>query len=614
MGWRLPGPLAISRWSFLFMLDSSKPMKGIHAGWIYLIVFVLTGCSAGSSLAPAGDAGVTLAPGAAPVAEDAHDPTSFFTGAPGQEIASVSEAGASVPHFNDAHLHLLNYVQEGPAVREYLDMVGDRVGRTALFGIPLQQKWDYFVSGDRAPDYYLRSDAALYYYSFVDAAIAHQYLSLSDAERQRVDPMITGFNPTDMYAADHIERVLRTFPGVFAGIGEFAIHKEFVSSKITGHTASLHNPALDRILAKAAEIGLVVILHCDIANVRPGEEPDHYEDLLRVFAAHPQAAIVWAHTGLGRFVAPSREHVELLDRMLSDSRYQHVMLDISWDEVAKYLVKDDETVDAWAALIAKHPMRFLFGTDSVAPANWEAYAHTHTMYQPLWNRLAPTVRAQVERLNYERVFDAAIPRVRAWEAEQPMATLDDEGFVSVFNGVDLTGWTGNTEGYAVEDGSLVCLKDGGGNLYIDKEYSDFHLRFAFKLESGANNGVGIRAEQGKDAAYYGMEIQILDDTAPEYADLQPWQYHGSVYGVAPAHRGYQKPLGEWNEQEIAAQGNHITVMLNGTVIVDVDLEQEGGSGTIDGREHPGLFNPSGYIGFLGHGHRIEFRAIRIKAL
>ena len=185
------------------------------------------------------------------------------------------------------------------------------------------------MSGERAPDYYLRSDAALYYYSFVDAAIAREYLSLSDAERQRVDPMITGFNPTDMYAADHIERVLRTFPGVFAGIGEFAIHKEFVSSKITGHTASLHNPALDRILAKAAEIGLVVILHCDIANVRPGEEPDHYEDLLRVFAAHPQAAIVWAHTGLGRFVAPSREHVELLDRMLSDSRYQHVMLDIS---------------------------------------------------------------------------------------------------------------------------------------------------------------------------------------------------------------------------------------------------------------------------------------------
>ena len=117
--------------------------------------------------------------------------------------------------------------------------MGDRVGRVAMFGIPLQQKWDYFVSGDRASHYYVHSDAALYYYSFVDAVIAREYLSLSDAQKRRVDPMITGFNPTDMYADDHIRRVLLTFPGVFSGIGEFSIHKEFVSSKVAGHTASL---------------------------------------------------------------------------------------------------------------------------------------------------------------------------------------------------------------------------------------------------------------------------------------------------------------------------------------------------------------------------------------
>ena len=198
--------------------------------------------------------------------------------------------------------------------------------------------------------------------------------------------------------------------------------------------------------------------------------------------------------------------------------------------------------------------------------------------------------------------------------EDPMASADDDGFVSVFNGVDLTGWTGDVEGYAVEDGAIVCLKDGGGNLYIDKAYSDFHLRFAFKLEPGGNNGVGIRAEQGKDAAYYGMEIQVLDDTAAEYAELQPWQYHGSVYGVAAAERGHQKPLGEWNEEEIIAQGSRITVRLNGAVIVDVDLEEVGRPATIDGKEHPGLFNTSGYIGFLGHGHRVEFRDIYIKEL
>ncbi|MDE0374156.1 MAG: hypothetical protein OXI73_16660, partial [Rhodospirillales bacterium] len=138
------------------------------------------------------------------------------------------DAAADTPLFNDAHFHLTNYVQRGIAARRYFEIVGDRVGRVAMFGIPLQQKWDWFVSGERAPDYYLLSDAALYYYSFVDAAIAMEYLSLNEAQQARVDPMITGFNPTDMYAADHIRRVLLAFPGVFSGIGEFSVHKEFV--------------------------------------------------------------------------------------------------------------------------------------------------------------------------------------------------------------------------------------------------------------------------------------------------------------------------------------------------------------------------------------------------
>ena len=150
--------------------------------------------------------------------------------------------------FDDSHFHLTNYVQEGPGVRDFLKIMGKRVCRSTLFGIPLQQTWAYGNSGDFAPTYYLQTDAPLYYYSFTDAAIAMAYRSLSPQERGRFDPMITGFNPADMYAADHIERVLRTFPGVFEGIGEFTIHKEFVSPKVAGETASLTNPALDRIL------------------------------------------------------------------------------------------------------------------------------------------------------------------------------------------------------------------------------------------------------------------------------------------------------------------------------------------------------------------------------
>jgi len=188
----------------------------------------------------------------------------------------------------------------------------------------------------------------------------------------------------------------------------------------------------------------------------------------------------------------------------------------------------------------------------------------------------------------------------------------DEGFVPLFNGRDLDGWTGDTDGYVVEDGKIICRP--GGNLYTEKEYSDFALRFEFKLTPGANNGLGIRAPLEGDAAYVGMEIQILDNTADGYKDLKPYQYHGSIYGVVPAGRGYLKPVGEWNFEEVIARGNLITVNLNGTTIVDADIREASTPETMDGRPHPGLKRTTGHIGFLGHGSPVEFRNIRIKEL
>ena len=176
----------------------------------------------------------------------------------GPPIAALAQALLALPAraqapaggyvVNDSHFHLTNYVQQGTDIHDFLKIMGTKVGRVALFGIPLQQTWSYGNTGDFAPTYYLQTDAPLYYYSFTDAFIAMAYRSLTKDEQARFDPMITGFNPADMYAADHIKRVLLTFPGVFSGIGEFTIHKEFVSSKISGETASLTNPALDRIL------------------------------------------------------------------------------------------------------------------------------------------------------------------------------------------------------------------------------------------------------------------------------------------------------------------------------------------------------------------------------
>jgi len=191
-----------------------------------------------------------------------------------------------------------------------------------------------------------------------------------------------------------------------------------------------------------------------------------------------------------------------------------------------------------------------------------------------------------------------------------------EGFVSLFNGLDLSQWTGNTTGYLVKDGVVEVAPElgGGGNLYTKDEFSNFIYRFEFQLTPGANNGIGIRAPLEGDAAYVGMEIQVLDNEAPKYKDLHPYQYHGSVYGVIPAKRGYLLPTGQWNKEEIVARGNKIKVVLNGTVILDGDIKEASKNGTMDHKEHPGLLLPKGHLGFLGHGDVVRFRNMRVKRL
>ena len=330
--------------------------------------------------------------------------------------------------FNASHFHLTNYVQEGITVQRFLSIMGKRVGRSTLFGIPLQQQWSYRISGDNAPTYYLDSDARLYYYSFTDAQIAMAYRSLSKKDQARFDPMITGFNPADMYAVDHIRRVLRTFPGVFTGIGEFSIHKEFVSSKVSGETASLTNPALDRVLDFAAEAGLVVILHSDIDMpfAKVDAEPVYLAQMKALLKRHPKTAIIWAHIGLGRVVHPvqtsvavaaerSPAQVGLVEAMVTDPAFSHVSFDISWDEVAKYAIASPESVSRVAAMLNRYPDRFLFGTDTVAPAGPEPYYAVFDMWAPVWKQLTPEASLKVRKTNYERLFDEGRRRVRAWE-------------------------------------------------------------------------------------------------------------------------------------------------------------------------------------------------------
>jgi hypothetical protein len=197
----------------------------------------------------------------------------------------------------------------------------------------------------------------------------------------------------------------------------------------------------------------------------------------------------------------------------------------------------------------------------------------------------------------------------------PAIIAAERGFTDLFNGKNLDGWTlvkPTGRGYVVENGVLVCPADGGGNLLTEKDYANFVLRFEFKMEPGGNNGIGIRAPLAGDVAYSGMEIQILDHDHPKYKDIKPWQRHGSIYNLIPAKGEALKPAGEWNQEEIVADGKKITVKLNGVTITEGDLS------TITDHEvlkkHPGALRTTGRIGFLGHGTRVEFRNIRVREL
>ena len=225
------------------------------------------------------------------------------------------------------------------------------------------------------------------------------------------------------------------------------------------------------------------------------------------------------------------------------------------------------------------------------------------------------------------VIGLVVPAMGGFDAALQKA---EEGFTPLFNGKDLTGWvygrrngrenkSGN--GYQIENGVLFSTKEDGGNLYTEKEYADFVFRFEFRLTPNANNGIGIRAPLEGDAAYVGMEIQVLDDSGSQYTSLKPAQYHGSVYQMFPAKRGFQKPVGEWNTEEITARGRRITVVLNGTTIVDANLDDVKDEELLARHRDMskpegsrGIANTKGHIGLLGHGTRVEFRNLRIKEL
>lgn len=240
------------------------------------------------------------------------------------------------------------------------------------------------------------------------------------------------------------------------------------------------------------------------------------------------------------------------------------------------------------------------------------------IWENFWDRASPLpasapihLQTHGGEIRWRNIFAREI----AGEEANQLLRGDDakQGFTSIFNGENLEGWEGASDNYEVVDGAIRCKKGSGGNLYTKGVYGDFVARLEFKVPPGGNNGLAIRFPGKGNPAYAGMtELQVLDNTAEKYAKLDKRQYHGSAYGMAAAHRGYQRPVGEWNYQEVTVKGSTIKVELNGSVILDADLSKV--TEFMGKSPHPGLKLKEGHFGFAGHNDAVSFRKLAIKKL
>ena len=231
-----------------------------------------------------------------------------------------------------------------------------------------------------------------------------------------------------------------------------------------------------------------------------------------------------------------------------------------------------------------------------------------------YNRSIPVFMAGPIHLqthgNEVRFRNVFVREIDAEEANQYLADMngDDDTFTSLFNGEDLEGWIGATDNYEVVDGAIQCIQGRGGNLITQDRFDNFTVRVEFKLPPGGNNGLAIRTPNAQtNPAHQAIELQVLDNTADKYANLEPYQFHGSAYTIAAAHRGYLRPVGQWNYQEVIVDGDHIQVFLNGYQILDTHLQE-------DKPNHPGASRTEGHFGFCGHHDPVAFRNIRIREI
>ena len=338
--------------------------------------------------------------------------------------------------YNDAHFHIQDFKADGPPLPDVLKMMDAHVCRSVLMGLPATVAHDPLIDRDFAPVYYTQTDAqAVYYNAFQDVLVAHKFLSLSEADRARVDPLMSAINLKDARAGEYVKKMVRMYPAVWTGFGEIIFKKQEVSEKIAGGPPSLYSPSLDAIFDVIGEMGAVAVVHCDHdtpynlalqsdsaanAMIFHGKKPTpQYMEAFQAFLKkHPNVHMVWAHfMGNGRGVLPYPEHWKNLDAMLADPAFAHVSIDLSWGPViAPYFIDTPEHLKMTADLIRKYPDRFLYGSDQGATSDWTNVEKSYDVWAPLWKDLGPDLTQRIAKENYIRLFDQSRKNMRTWEA------------------------------------------------------------------------------------------------------------------------------------------------------------------------------------------------------
>jgi hypothetical protein len=337
--------------------------------------------------------------------------------------------------YNDAHFHIQDFKADGPPLPDVLKMMNAHVCHSVLMGLPATVAHDPLIDRDFAPVYYTQTDAqAVYYNTIQDVLVAHKFLALSEADRARVDPLMSAINLKDARAGEYIKKMVRMYPAVWTGFGEIIFKKQEVSEKIAGGPPSLYSPSLDAIFDVIGEMGAVAVVHCDHdtpynlalqsdsaanAMIFHGKKPTpQYMEAFQAFLKkHPNVHMIWAHLmGNGRGVLPYPEHWKNLDAMLADPAFAHVSIDLSWGPViAPYFIDTPEHLKMTADLIRKYPDRFLYGSDQGATSDWTNVEKSYEVWAPLWKELGPDLTRQVAKENYIRIFDQSRKNMRTWE-------------------------------------------------------------------------------------------------------------------------------------------------------------------------------------------------------